>query len=180
MVSKDKEFVEKFRDVILKIVERKRGKRTKIWKTVGGYYGTGTYYGFSVCSKKLYEYLRLPLETHRAIIESFPCDFLKGFFDSEGSITKYDKDHGQCLRLSNNNLTLLRYVTQLLEMQGIKMSFRLAKFTKTGNPNFELYTYNPQALRKFLEKIGFSISRKQQRLVERFEGEVEANPIRRG
>jgi hypothetical protein len=177
LVSKDKELVVKFRDSILKIVRRKRGKTTRIWKTVGGYYGTGTYYGFTVYCRKLYEYLKLPLEVHGAVIEKFPCDFLEGFFDSEGSVTKYYKERGQCLRLSNNNFRLLRYVAKLLENQGIRMSLRFAKFTKTGNLNYELYTSNPQSLRNFMEKIGFSILRKQHRLVDRF-GEMETPPIR--
>lgn len=106
LTVKDKEFVQKFQEVANKIVNKKRA--ALIWKTKRGYWG------YTVYSKELFQYLKKPIQEHDKVINRFSIEFIRGFFDSEGSVFGYS------VRMSNDNKELLGYVQKLLGKLGIE------------------------------------------------------------
>jgi len=115
----------------------------------------------------------LDIERLRCFVEySAECKsaFLRGFFDSKGSIDKTGE-----IRVYNTDLKLLRYVKQLMESLKIETSGPRLK-TKHGKPFIDprgktyytkkdyYYFYIPADYRLNFYKIGFTIKRKQQRL----------------
>lgn len=125
----------------------------------------------------LYGFLQEPWEKVRPYIEHCTdciIAFLRGFFDSEGSIT------GKVLRVYNTNRRVLSYVKHLLkhnfsiEATGPHRSrkkgrrFRSptsGKVYKTRKPDYYLYV-RASSLSLFFQHIGFRISRKQHRFVK--------------
>jgi len=127
--------------------------------------------------KVLYELLKKPLDIERIkrfIEHSIECRsaFLRGFFDSEGTIDKTGK-----IRVCNTDITLLGYVKQLMESLGIKTTGphllvkrgtafidpRNGKKYRTRKDVYVLYIRAESRL-VFYQRIGFTIKRKQQRL----------------
>jgi len=170
LTVKNLEFAEKFAICIGKILGREPPK------PIPGKYGTFT---VKVYSKTLYELLKKPIDINRIrrYVEHCIrciCAFLRGLFDSEGSI---DKD-GE-IRVYNTNKSLLEYVKDLLRRLGIKATgpklhskARTPRKSPTTGKTFltrkhcyRLYIPTESRLR-FYELIGFTIKRKQQHLEE--------------
>lgn len=100
--------------------------------------------------------------------------FLRGFFDSEGSISKDDT-----LKAYNSNYELLEYVKKLLTDLGIEATGphlstkkeKLLKSPRTGKiyrrRKDVYYIYvRRQSIPTFYQKVGFTIIRKKKRLEE--------------
>jgi len=156
----DKEFAEEFSRCLSVILGRtpprvKWQERTRSWQT-------------ELSSLLLQNFLRQDLKALSPTIEHCAdCKgaFLRGFFDSEGSVYK------RTLTGSNENLELLRLVCGLLQSLGIETTGpRLA--TRGGRTvlikgkfyrqNEDLYwiRVRTKCLKNFLAAVGFSIPRK--------------------
>lgn len=176
----DKDFVEEFSRCLSKVLRKKNGYPVHRLKK-GGIYFT------RVTNIKLYEFLKKKsLDVHKHWIEEFPAEFLRGFYDSEGGM------YGNTLGLSNTNLELLQYVRDLLERhfsipsrigiahkKGVTHFYRGRKITATKDCYY-LRIKRRESQRKFHEKMGFSIARKQEKLKKAVEGKVEKTSIGRG
>jgi intein-encoded DNA endonuclease-like protein len=90
--------------------------------------------------------------------------FLKGIFDSEGSIC-LNKQHKCCgIRLGNTDQKLIKYIRHLLlNLFDIHVNISQSK-TPLGNPYYTIGIYKKEHRDIFKSKIGFSIDRKQSRL----------------
>jgi intein-encoded DNA endonuclease-like protein len=168
--AKDREFVEEFAIRISRVLNRPPPK-VKVSSR-------GLYY-VEVGSRTLYELCKKPIniEKIRRFVEH--CErcmamFLRGFFDSEGSVNK----HGYILAY-NSNYELLLYVQELLKRFGIETRGPWPT-TKAGTPFYDRKrgkVYNRKKdtyvlyVRKssnyaFYKYVGFTILRKRARLEE--------------
>jgi len=122
----------------------------------------------------LYNFLRQSLDDLRVWIEH--CDkcvaaFLRGFFDSEGAISK-----SRNLTAYNNDAGRLRYVMKLLrkyfgvdttgprlgKLKGSRIERRGKAYLRNSD-NYSIYV-RKDSVKKFARFVGFSIMRKQRRL----------------
>jgi len=133
---------------------------------------------------QLYDFLSKPLKDLEIYIEEFPVDFLRGLFDSEGSpkvsVVNWKRWKWISLNVSitNTNLELLVYTQELLKnnfniKSSIKSSHkRESSFIKDGKINFrtkdayELIIYKLSDAKLFSSLIGFSINRKQEKMLD--------------
>ncbi len=133
-----------------------------------------------VYSRALYDMLRKPIDVERIkpfVEHSEECirSFLRGFFDSEGSVSR----GGEILQCANTDIRLIEYVQRLLHGLGVETTAYVRK--EKGTPLYNrdmgrtyvrkgdvyiLYVRARSRL-KFYQLIGFTIRRKQQRLEER-------------
>lgn len=163
--TKDKDFRDNFTEK-LKIVQNRPFERI-----VDGYFRS------YVPCKQLCLYLKQPLEKHKQLIQKYPSEFLRGFFDSEGGI--YTEGKIFRVRAYNSNKELLNYISVLLWVNyGITCSIwvNVRKGRKTIIRNIRTETlqdcYVLQIVRKtdvlkFMEQVGFSIARKNKKWLER-------------
>lgn len=166
----DKEFAEEFSRCLASIMGKANpyavwsNKKDNFWHT-------------AVCSKELYYYY--VNKGYSLCIEQYPAGFIKGFFDSEGSISC--GKHGSWnkvwyIQCSNNNINLLDTVKQLLSVLGIdsamslrgRKGFKITRKEKTYYKNKDVYSLSIPSKHhhKFARLIGFTIKRKQDRLNE--------------
>jgi intein-encoded DNA endonuclease-like protein len=170
--AKDKEFVEEFGRRLGNVLGREP-IRPKFREGVGKYVAEAD-------SKTLYELLKKPVDLKRIrkYIEHCPkcaAAFLRGLFDSEGSIGK-----NGYIRLYNTNYEVLVYVQRLLwkyfgieatgpwphKQKGTPMHDpRTGKQYKTKKDCYYIYILADSLLNFYLY-IGFTIPRKQKRLEE--------------
>ncbi len=166
---KDREFAEEFSRCLTKVLGR-TPKRLRYVKSTKRYV-------VEVKSETLYQLLRKPLDLDRLKKYIEHCGncvgaFLRGFFDSEGSVNK-----SGYIYLSNTDLRLLEYVKHLLQRLGIETTGPWLKTRRgtvihdhmTGKKyttNKDVYVVGIRANSNhiFYEKIGFTIKRKQKRL----------------
>jgi len=173
----DKEYAEEFGRCLAKVLGKKEpykpfwNKNLKQWVV-------------KESSIQLFEFLNRPFEELKFYIEYSKenvTSFLRALFDGDGSI--YVKIKGERrkrqLYLHNTNEKLLGYVQYLLkEYFGINSTLHLAtkkgsirhfpnKITKTTKDYYYLYVH-VRGLLNFYKHIGFTIKRKQQRLIKAF------------
>jgi intein-encoded DNA endonuclease-like protein len=173
----DREFTEKFAECLTKVLGKKRpykpsfDRKRKRWIIVG-------------CSIRLFEFLNRPLKELKTCIEydkDCVSAFLRALFDAEGSI--YVKIRGRrrerILRLYNTNRKLLNYTKYLLKKHfdidslgphlktksGEITHFPNGKIIKTNEDCYYIYI-RAKSLLNFYRHVGFSIKRKQQRLIK--------------
>ncbi len=129
-------------------------------------------------SKELYNYY--VNNEYMPCIEKYPAEFLKGFFDSEGSIHSYQTNgwvKQWMIECTNNNIELLGIVERLMLKIGIESTRVLS--SKKGTPvpfKGQRMCYKTKDVfkliipsrhhHKFARLIGFTIKRKQDRLNE--------------
>ncbi len=99
---------------------------------------------------------KVPVEIIKCNNKKIIGNFLRGYYDSEGSVSR------SVISVSSINLEGLKQIQKLLGKLGIKSTFRLTKNRKYGI----LSIFRKQRFKIFLEKIGFTILRKQERLRE--------------
>ncbi len=167
---KDREFIEEFSRCLGQVLNRYPPKPAPI--------GNG-FFRVIVQSKALYDLLRKPIdiEVIRPFVEH--CEecmksFLRGFFDSEGSVSSYGS-----ITCVNTDERLINYVKMLLNNLGIKttgphlqmkrgtpfFSKKRGKTYRTRKDAYSLYIRTCSRL-KFYELVGFTIKKRQQRLEE--------------
>ncbi|AIF69161.1 hypothetical protein PAP_03710 [Palaeococcus pacificus DY20341] len=164
----DKEFVEKSAEYLRKIgANPTRGYEENKSRSDRWY--------VEVASKSLYKFLKQPKEKLFDVAREYPEEFLKGFFDSEGTISWNRKHQSLFISASNYDLEVLELCRELLGTIGIYSKIYLSK--KAGTPvkirgekyqyrqNFyEIRIYRRDSIVKFYSQIGFTITRKQEKL----------------
>lgn len=166
--ANDLDFVQEFNRCLSHILQT---PRHKIWKD-----SKTNDYQLDVSSYLLYRFLRRPLHDLKAWIEyDVKCmsAFLRGFFDSEGCV-----DEKGVVTASNTNLDLLEYVGILLarvgvETTGPRIKTRKGSILVKGKKTYirksdcyEIYV-RARSLPRFTRIIGFTILRKNARLIRR-------------
>jgi intein-encoded DNA endonuclease-like protein len=166
--AKDKEFVEEFAIRVGRVLNRPPPK-VKV-NSDGRYY-------VEVKSRTLYELLKKPIEIEKIRKYVEHCEkcmamFLRGFFDSEGCVSK-----SGYITATNTNHELLTYVQRLLKRFGIESTGPHLKYPKgsimhcprTGKPyrrkkdNYTIYIL-AEGNERFYRYVGFTIQRKRVRL----------------
>jgi len=97
---------------------------------------------------------RVPNEIIQSNDEKIMGYFLRGFYDSEGSVGD------GCITLSSINISGLKQVGYLLEKIGIKNTIKPIR----GGKYRVLYIFRKQRFKLFRNKIGFTIKRKREKL----------------
>ena len=165
----DRDFIDTFNDALYDIL----GKRY----AVNPY---GNRYQVRGQSKILYFMLKdRNLDSLRQFIDPFPADFIRGFADSEGSICVYNNNgyKGATLELSNTNLEVIAFIEILLQRFGIRTHSSERPPSKTSikrdgslitsrKPLHLIVSHDKASLKTFAEEVGFSIGRKQKKLME--------------
>lgn len=165
---KDREFVEEFNKCVCRILGREKG-----YSVISSKSG---FFIVSSCNKRLHNFLCHSLEDHKPIIERFPSSFVKGFFDSEGWLTYAGRKDRPCVRMANTNLSVLKYIRDLLERH-FSIHSHIRIHTRAGESHFIgerkitttkdcyiLEILGHQFIATFYDKIGSSIQRKILRL----------------
>jgi intein-encoded DNA endonuclease-like protein len=162
----DREFVEAFNQAVSRVLGC---PPHRLWK---GVTEKETHVEFG--SYLLHKFLLQPLEALKPFIEHNQrcvAAFLKGFFDSEGSV-----EVRGIVSASNTDLALLRYVQFLLSKYmgistrgpylGTRKGSVLTRRGKSYRRNSDCYSIaiNKSLLRKFQEEIGMTIDRKRRRI----------------
>jgi len=118
-------------------------------------------YRIRFSSKVLFHFLHnRTIKDFQEIIDKYPAEFVRGFADAEGSVF-YKKGKKQNvirvgLSLANTNYNLLKFLKEVLEKHfGIKSYIE---------PN-KLVIWSRENIKKFYKYIGFTIKRKQNRLI---------------
>lgn len=167
---KDKEFLLEFNRCLEQVFSR----RVKIIDCKNGFYK------ISIRSKSFYEWYKKTKEDELLDISVMhAASFIRGVFDSEGSLTKFTfKKNGKtyfthCVRIVNSNLWLLEKIKEILkENYGIRSTISSRKVRKTiidgrlcnfKNNIYVLGVYNKSGVERFLKTIGSSIPRKTYR-----------------
>jgi intein-encoded DNA endonuclease-like protein len=170
LAVKDKEYAEEFGKCLAKVLGRKKpykphwNENLKRW-IVEGY------------SVQLYDFLNRPLEELKPYIEHCKdcvASFLRALFDGEGFMHKYQRT----LILSNTNKELLIYAQYLLkkyfniDATGPHLATREGSIRHFPNGVYKAtkncyYIYiRVKSLFDFYKHVGFTIKRKQQRLIK--------------
>jgi len=165
---KDREFAEEFARCLAKVLGRPSIKPRIRY--------SDKRYAVEVRSETLYQLLKKPVDLDRLKKYIEHCDgcvaaFLRGFFDSEGSVDK--RGH---IRTYNTDLVLLTYIKDLLERLGIASTepklghpqgkaFFDPRKGKTYKSNKDCYCLRIRANSNttFYRKVGFTIKRKRRR-----------------
>jgi intein-encoded DNA endonuclease-like protein len=163
----DKDFVLEFDRCLSKVLN---APRHKTWKGSGA----NEFFQLEVSSYLLYRFLRRPLAILTPWIETDSdcvAGFLRGFFDSEGSVSETG-----VVTASNTNLDLLRYVCELLRKYFGIVATAPRLTTKKGSllvrrgrayvRKSDCYSIRlPMAyVLTYYRKVGFAIRRKSLRL----------------
>jgi len=102
------------------------------------------------------------------LLEKYPEDFIRGFFDSEGCISCTIEKRGFLrteLSVSNTNIKKLEMISEKLQYLGIDMKMTTLKQEKRGRrPLYKLYAINQRNIIAFNQRIGFTINRKREKL----------------
>jgi intein-encoded DNA endonuclease-like protein len=166
----DREYAEEFGKCLAKVLGKRNiykpfwNENLKQWVVKG-------------CSILLYKFLDKPLEELKPYIEyskETVASFLRALFDGDGFIHK----NKRTLKLFNINEKLLVYVQYLLKeyfdinstlclekRRGSIEHFPNGKIAKTTENYYSIYIH-VNSLLNFYRHIGFTIKRKQQRLIK--------------
>jgi intein-encoded DNA endonuclease-like protein len=130
-------------------------------------------------SRQLVALLSLPLKQLLEIAFVFPEGFLRGFFDAEGHVDVCaSRDFRVSAGVENSNRELLLRIRQVLS-ERFQIDSVIDKKRESGalkvirgkpfqmrKSSFSLLILRIHGLRRFQEEIGFSISRKNQKLAD--------------
>jgi len=159
---KDKDFAEEFANRL----KRWSGVNPKYWEKDGEFF-TALY---SVDAVDVIKKIRL-----RELIISnkkVKSNFLKGMYDSEGGVigTNLNRRKFACrwIHFSNNNEKLVKTVNRILNDLGIphKIKSRIHSGFGSKKLQYEVLIFGLENFKKFYKNIGFSIKRKQNKLLE--------------
>lgn len=153
LAAKDKEFVDEFNKCISSVL---RKEKYSIWRD-------GNKYKLVSRSRLLADYLKKPLSKHKNVVEEFPSEFLRGLFDGDGGVDKLESSRIR-VKLSNTNIELLEYAQDLLSKLLNTDHLRIDFSGKSQKKCYSLTIDRQDDMRKFYEKVGFTINRKQERL----------------
>lgn len=171
MKARDEDFVEEFARCLTAVLGRPPVPVNKTWSD------DALYYRAEVKSKTLHDLLQKPIDVEkiRRFVEH--CDrcrgaFLRGFFDSEGCVTK-----SGVISIVNSDFRLLQYTRELLAHFGIASSEPIPRGAKgtvfIRRNRRRIYLRKSEIYfvciprednMKFHQHIGFTIKRKQKTL----------------
>jgi len=161
---KDLEFIQAVRNAIRKVVS----KVPKIYKVKNH---ESMLYKLMLSNKDLFTVLSQPLIDLKWIIDIYPTDFLRGFFDAEGTAVtnvRHKKVWSWTeYRVSfyNTKKELLDIVRELLIRLDITPApnyyVTVGNFGKTQQPCYVLSVYKKKAIARFMKLIVSSIHRKR-------------------
>ncbi len=103
--------------------------------------------------------------------KEFQFQFMKGLFDSDGGVVGENLDNRRYAKrwvhLSNNNLILIYLVKKIFNKMKIKYFIDKRIHSGFGSKKwqYEIKIYNLKDMFKYYKKIGFSIKRKQDKLI---------------
>jgi intein-encoded DNA endonuclease-like protein len=178
---RDREFAEEFGRCLAKVLGR-RPINPRYRKSLRRYV-------VEIRSQTLYELLKKPVDLDRLKPYIEHCEkcmaaFLKGFVDSEGSVS----EEGY-IRIYNTDYRLLEYVKELLKRFGIESTGPWTKRqqgkTFYDHKKMKRYTYKKECYHiyiragsnvNFYKNIGFTIERKQ-RCLENYVRRRRPNPL---
>ena len=154
--AKDRDFLEEFVKCIYKVT----GKKIKIWRNKRKYFLS------KLGSKKLFEFMMLPLKEHKLFIEKYPIDFIRGFFDSEGCIGIYkDKrkknTYDRKLSMCCTNREIILFCQKLLKEMDITLHLYLRQ-EENRKKLYKLEIEKKDEIMHFWEKINPTIKRKRE------------------
>lgn len=168
---KDRDFAEKSAQCLSMVM----GKSYEAYKNKKGYWVAQAF------GKALVDFMRKPLNRHKPIIEAYPADFLRAFFDGEGSVEEYRRGkskytYGQ-VGATNTNLEILQYIRSLLKDRFLICSniYKVKKSRLGRKDCYVLKIYRMGDIEQFYKKVGFLIGRKKKKL-ERLLHEMKSNP----
>ncbi len=137
---------------------------------------TGRWY-VEVTSKGLFRFLTGPRKGLFEVAKAYPREFLRGFFDSEGTVVFNRKSRALHVSASNYDLDVLTLCKELLKK--LDIDSRIYLHRRKGTPvniRGKMYQYNSDLYRisiqrrrsvfNFYREVGFSIQRKQLKLKE--------------
>ena len=137
---------------------------------------TGRWY-VEATSKSLFRFLTGSRERLFEVAKAYPREFLRGFFDSEGSAV-VSKGRVKVVA-SNYDIEVLRFCQNLLE--GREIHSKIYKTKRRGQPvmirgkqykyNSDLFTLTinqKESVYRYTREVGFSIPRKQNKLLSYF------------
>lgn len=155
----DRDFVDEFNRCVSKVLGRSRYP-VYFDKRKGAY--TITAY-----SRLLHDFLKEHLRKEKETIERYPADFVRGFFDSEGTISVRGKTIHE-IKAYNTNKEVLTCIKNSLQTHfSINAILRRAQPGKTSRckkPYFELAISGQESMKKYCDFIGFTIARKMEKL----------------
>lgn len=120
-------------------------------------------------SRLFAKYLRQPLDAFRPLLQAYPEPFLRGLFDSEGSAYKrtWEGRPYWGIAFVNTQIDLIDLVDETLKGLDI-LGHRYINYRKSVPHLKKLYMWVCQTrdnLRRFRDRVGFTISRKQEVLI---------------
>lgn len=161
---KDLEFIQAVQNAIRKVVS----KVPKIYKVKNH---ESMLYEFGMSNKDLFTVLSLSLMDLKWIIDIYPTDFLRGFFDAEGTaVTSVRHKRSWSwidYRVSfyNTKKELLDLVRELLIRLGVTPApnyyVTIGNFRKTQQPCYVLSVYKKKAVALFMKLVVSFIPRKR-------------------
>jgi len=168
LVVKDFEFVYAVRESI-GYITKKFPKISKRIQKHTMFSAKSELFRTELSNKSLFMLLNKKLENLKPYIEIYPTDFLKGFFDAEGSAW-IACNNEPTVKYSNTDENLILYVKKLLVSLGIVPSPKIIKecwvYIKgikilRPKPLYSIYIHRKKSVRKFMQIIGSSIPRKR-------------------
>jgi len=107
-------------------------------------------------------------EKVREIIEKYPCEFLRGFFDSEGCVNVRYRNNGSGVYYKQIRITAGqkdRYVLDFIQSLLAKLGIKSKIFSNGKSGIWKLEINNEDSVKRFMKLIGFSIKRKQDKYI---------------
>ncbi len=150
---------------LLKFNDKTRGNRQR--------------YEVQVGNRMLHEFLSSPLEKLLIFASKFPAEFLRGLFDSDGFTSiSAKKDFTVGVGLVGTDIVLLEFVQFILN-RTFKIKSGISKSVHKGSSviiwgkkyvaNKDVFSLNIDKfsdVKKFISDIGFSIKRKQEKMLD--------------
>ncbi len=174
---KDKDFAETFAKTLTKLLDKKFVY--PVMKENAFTRGNRIRFSVDVGSKMLFEFLSQSTNKLLSYIEPYVSEFLRGLFDSDGfTAISAQKKFDVGVGLVSTDKRLLNFVKSLL-MKNFEIHSHISQSIEKGrkvkiwgkyyvaNKNvFSLTTSGIKNAEKFYNQIGFSLERKQCKLVE--------------
>jgi len=148
----DKPFAEAFYNALKEI-----GLNPKIYTKMPKDSKLKTRYYVETCSKEFYDWFnRLTKEDIRKIALAYPKEFIRGFYESEGCLTKYTKPYGEyySIQIANTVEWKIDLIVELLRNMGFRVYKNKYKrdYVKTGL-FLMARIHRQEDVRRFLELI---------------------------
>jgi len=151
----DKDFALTFK----RVLERWSGYKCKLYKDIRPKYKQGFCWVVRLYSKRIRNFLKnFDITKILTSQKDIQASFLRGFYDSEGGFCPINR----VVRCYNTDINKINLIKELLTKLGISFGKIIVK--KSNNNRKEQYIipiYKEKTI-NFLNKIGFSIQRKQQ------------------